>query len=261
MSYLDSILEQKAKEVAALKRRHTRSDFASFEFAHAHTLSLKSAIESGRPAIIAEMKKASPSRGLIRQQFDPISIAQQYQKAGASAVSVLTDGSFFSGSLEHLKMARPFLSVPILRKDFVLDPLQLHESKAYGADAVLLIAAALDAKLLRDLQQEAEAIGLECLVEVHTEEELSQLDWHHTRILGINNRDLLTFQVDTRRTEQLLPHVPDGILVVSESGFSGPEEILRLHRSGVDAFLIGETFMRAPDPGVALQTLRKGLQP
>ncbi len=261
MSYLTTILEQKNNEVAALKRRYSRPDFDSFEFTHARTLSLKSAIESDKPAIIAEMKKASPSRGLICREFDPASIAQQYQKAGASAVSILTDGPFFSGSLEHLQMARPFLSVPILRKDFLLDPLQLHEARAYGADAVLLIAAALDANLLRDLQQEAETIGLECLVEVHTEDELSRLDWHRTRILGINNRDLLTFRVDTGTTERLLPLVPDGVLVVSESGFSSPAEIQRLHRSGVDAFLIGEVFMRAADPGLALQTLLEDLRP
>ena len=260
MSYLTGILEQKFNEVAALRRRYSKSDFDSFEFTHAHPRSLKSALRADKPAIIAEMKKASPSRGVIRGDFDPVSIAQQYQKAGASAVSILTDGPFFSGSMEHVRMARPFLSVPILRKDFLLDSLQLYEAKAYGADAVLLIAAALDAELLHDLQREAAEIGLECLVEVHTQDEMSLLDWRHTEVLGINNRNLLTFQVDTGMTERLLPHVPDEILVVSESGFNGPEEIRRLHKCGVDAFLIGEAFMRETDPGSALQTLREGLQ-
>ena len=261
MSYLTNILEQKINEVAALKRRYSRSDFDSFERMHLQPLSLISAIQEVKPAIIAEMKKASPSRGVIRRDFDPVSIAQQYQKAGASAVSILTDGPFFSGSLEHVQMARPFLSVPILRKDFLLDSLQLYEAKAYGADAVLLIAAALDPNLLSDLQQEAAAIGLECLVEVHTQDEMSRLDWHHIRVLGINNRDLLTFQVDIGLTERLLPDVPEDVVVVSESGLSGLEEIRRLQRSGVDTFLIGEAFMSAPDPGLALQTLREGLKP
>ena len=261
MSYLTTILEQKNKEVAALRLRCSRSDFDSFELSHRQPLSLKSAMLADKPAIIAEMKKASPSRGVIRREYDPVSIAQQYQKAGASAVSILTDGPFFSGSLEHLQMARPYLSVPILRKDFLLDSLQLYEAKAYGADAILLIVAALDASLLRDLQQEAAAIGLECLIEVHTHDELSGLDWQQTQILGIKNRDLLTFQVDIGLTERILPYVPDGVLAVSESGLTGPEEIRRLQSSGVDAFLIGEAFMRAPDPGIALQTLREGLRP
>jgi indole-3-glycerol phosphate synthase len=260
MNHLTTILEQKRKEVSALKRRYSRLDFGSFEFAGRQTLSLSSAIRADKPAIIAEMKKASPSRGLIRREYNPVTISRQYQKGGASAVSVLTDGPFFSGSLEHMQMARQVLSVPILRKDFLLDPLQLHEAKAYGADAVLLIAAILDGHHLCDLQLEAAAIGLECIVEVHRRDELDQLDWHHTRILGINNRDLLTFQVATQITERLLPYIPDGILVVSESGFTGPDEIRRLNRAGVDAFLIGESFMRAPDPGLALQTLREGVR-
>jgi indole-3-glycerol phosphate synthase len=260
MNYLTTILEQKNKEVAALKLRYVQSDFASFEYTSRQTISLKSAIRAGKPAIIAEMKKASPSRGVIRPQFDPVAIAQQYQRAGASAVSVLTDEHFFCGSLEHMRNARPFLSIPIMRKDFLVDSFQLHEAKAYGADAVLLIAAAMDPNLICELQQEAAAIGLECLVEVHSKGEMDRLDWNRTTILGINNRDMLTFQVDTGLTERLLPDVPDGILVVSESGFTGPEEMRRLHEFGVDAFLLGETLMRASDPGQALQKLLDGLR-
>ena len=259
MSYLDTILAHKKLEVQQLRRRFSRKSFDSFELMSRKPLSLSPALEVKRPSIIAEIKKASPSRGLIRSDYDPAVIATQYQSAGAAAVSVLTDEKFFLGSLDHLRIARTHLAIPILRKDFIIDALQLAEAKAHGADAVLLIIAALAREQLRELQQEAASLGLECLIEVHDPHELDALDWPSTRILGVNNRNLKTFQVDVKTTEDILPLVPENVLVVSESGLGEPATMRQLHEKGVDAFLIGEAFMSAAHPGEALQTVLEAL--
>jgi len=201
------------------------------------------------------MKKASPSKGIIREPFDPTAIACGYVGAGASALSVLTDVRFFQGSLATLTLVRSLVSVPLLRKDFILDPYQLAEAKAYGADAVLLIAAAIEPARLLDLQHEAAALGLECLVEVHTEEEIASLDQGKCRIIGINNRDLATFTADLSVSLKLRPLIDRDIVVVSESGISTADDLRRLIAADIHAVLIGEAFMRKERPGEALAQL------
>jgi indole-3-glycerol phosphate synthase len=206
-------------------------------------------------SIIAEIKRASPSKGLIREDFDPVSLAHQFSANGASALSVLTETDFFQGSLEYLERIRRSVAVPLLRKDFILESYQIIEARSFGADAMLLIAALLDAALLGDLRSEAETAGLDALVEVHTEAELDIALEAGCRLIGINNRDLRTFEVNLETTTRLLPRVPAGIPVVCESGIEGLAQIERLEQMGVHSFLIGETLMRAPDPGAKLREL------
>jgi indole-3-glycerol phosphate synthase len=204
--------------------------------------------------VIAELKKASPSRGTIREHFDPAAIAREYVEAGAHALSVLTDVHFFQGTIRTLELIREHTPVPLLRKDFIIDEYQLHEAKAFGADAVLLIAAALPAERLRALHAAAGELGLECLVEVHSEEEIASLDLSQVRCVGINNRDLATFDTDIRTSLRLRPLLPDSVTVVSESGIGTPQDIAALGRCGIHAVLVGETFMRAEHPGDALKS-------
>jgi len=211
-----------------------------------------------KPRIIAEVKKASPSAGLIRADFDPVAIASIYARHGAAAISVLTDGKFFQGELRFLTAIRQHVQVPLLRKDFVVDPYQLYEARWYGADAVLLIAAALDVPQLIDLAALSRELGLEPLVEVHTAAELEKALEGSCRIIGINNRDLHTFRTDIATTLELLQHIPPGYLVVSESGLRDHATLTRLAAHGVAAFLIGESLMREPDIGAKLDELRGG---
>ena len=211
-----------------------------------------------RRAIIAEVKKASPSKGIIRADFDPLRVARSYAANGAVAISVLTEERHFQGSLEHLAAIRTAVSVPLLRKDFLFDPYQLHEARAFGADAVLLITAILDDVLLRDLLQLAGELQLSALVEVHEGAELERALGSGARLLGINNRDLRTFRTSLATTEELAPRVPADALVVTESGVETSADIERLERAGVRAFLIGETLMRAADPGAKLAELLGG---
>ena len=210
---------------------------------------------SGGRRIIAEIKKASPSKGLIRADFDPVSIAQDYAAHGANAISVLTEERYFQGSLHYLEQIHDAVRVPLLRKDFMLDPYQIVEAKSYGADAVLLIAAMLDPGLMRELREQAEAFSLDALVEVHTEAELESALGAGARLIGINNRDLKTFAVDLATTERLAPRVPSGALAVCESGIDNLEQIRRVEKFGVHAFLIGESLMRAAQPGQQLAEL------
>lgn len=205
--------------------------------------------------IIAEVKRASPSQGLIRADFDPVAIADDYAGHGASAISVLTEERFFQGSLRYLEEIRDAVSVPLLRKDFIVEGYQLLEARAYGADAVLLIAAVLDGSLLRELREEAAGLTLEALVEVHTEAELGRALDAGARVIGINNRDLKTFAVDLATTEKLVPLIPAGVTIVCESGIDRPEQMERVERTGVRVFLIGEALMRAPRPGKKLEEL------
>jgi len=207
--------------------------------------------------IIAEVKKASPSKGLIRADFDPMAIAREYAAGGASAISVLTEERFFQGSLLHLEEIRNAVTIPLLRKDFVLDPYQIVEAKAYGADAVLFIAAMLDAGLLRELREQASELSLDALVEVHTEKELEGAVAAGAQLVGINNRDLKTFEVSLSTTERLAPLVPANTPAVCESGIDSVEQIRRVERLGIHIFLIGESLMRAPKPGKKLSELLK----
>lgn len=205
-------------------------------------------------SVIAEIKKASPSRGLIRQDFDPETIARSYEKAGAAAISVLTDQTFFGGSLQDLTMVRRAVSIPVLRKDFIVDRYQLLESRVAGADAVLLIAAVLGQELAEFLEM-SRSLGLEVLVETHTEEEVLLALASGAPIIGINNRDLKTFEVNLRTTLDLAPLVPTDRVLVSESGIRDKQDLIRLAGAGVRAVLVGETLMRAEDPGQKLKEL------
>ena len=205
--------------------------------------------------IIAEVKRASPSRGLIRADFDVVKIARDFSLNGASALSVLTEERFFQGSLSYLERIKKEVSLPLLRKDFILDGYQLLEAKSFGADAVLFIVALLDPVLLRELKDQANSLSLDSLVEVHTEAELECALKAEASLIGINNRDLRTFEVKLETTERLLPRVPAGTLVVCESGIEGREQIKRLESLGVHIFLVGEALMRAPDPGEKLREL------
>lgn len=207
------------------------------------------------PAVIAEIKKASPSRGVIRPDFDPAAIARAYQAGGATCLSVLTDREFFQGDNEYLVQARASCSLPVLRKDFIVDPWQVQEAAAIGADCILLIVAALTDGQMAGLEASAEDAGLDVLVEVHDADELQRALRLRTRLIGINNRDLHTFEVDLQTTLSLLARVPDDRLLVTESGILGREDVALMRRHDVHVFLVGEAFMRAPDPGVALREL------
>jgi indole-3-glycerol phosphate synthase len=214
------------------------------------------------PAVIAEIKKASPSKGLIRSAFDPAWLARRYRAGGAAALSVLTDEPYFQGSLRNLEMASAATPLPCLRKDFIFDEYQIVEARAHRADAILLIAAALDGSDLKRLAQAARSLTLDVLVEVHTGEELNcvldALGETGADAIGVNNRDLKTFEVSAETSIALAGRIPASVVRVTESGISTHEDIVRLREAGFDAFLIGESLMRQPDPGVALADLLKG---
>jgi indole-3-glycerol phosphate synthase len=212
-------------------------------------------LRRGGIAIIAEVKKASPSRGVIRPDFDPVAIARAYEDAGAAGVSVLTEERFFQGHIDHVAQIRRAVKLPILRKDFLIDPYQVVEARAYGADAVLLIVAVLGNRQLDEMLTAASEHGLDVLVEVHDESELERALAAGAEIIGINNRDLRSFVTTLATAERLRPLVPAGAIPVAESGISGPADIARLRRAGFDAFLIGETLMRASDPAAKLREL------
>jgi indole-3-glycerol phosphate synthase len=208
-----------------------------------------------RVKIIAEVKCASPSRGILREDFNPIEIAKSYKEGGASALSVLTDKRYFKGDLSHLRDVRNAVSIPLLRKDFIIDPYQVYEARYYGADAVLLIAAALDKRTIAELLNLTHSLGMNAIVEVHNEEELERALTARSEIIGINNRDLKTFTVSLDVSIKLSRLIPNGKVVVSESGFSSSEEIKRLKNEGIRVFLVGETFMKASDPGKELRAM------
>jgi indole-3-glycerol phosphate synthase len=245
------LVEQRKKEtpIAELKDRPFYSD--------REALSLVEALKEKGMSFIAEVKKASPSKGVIRDDFDPATIAQQYADNDVSAISVLTEPLHFQGSIEHLAWIRAHVQdVPLLRKDFIVDPYQLVEARAVGADAVLLIATALDAGQLSELHHAATELGLNCLVEVYSEEDLDKIDWNQVQILGVNNRDLTTFKVDIENSLRIFENVPRNVGRVAESGLSDPDTLVRLREAGVNGVLIGEHFMRADHPGAALTDLR-----
>lgn len=259
MRMLDEILAHKRDEIVQRKRKVSEAGFR--EMAHENPSpgglrdALLSAIEQDRPAVIAELKRASPSRGVIREDFDPTAIAGSYQRGGAAALSVLTDARYFKGSGVVLELARRGATLPILRKDFILDPYQIYESCAMGAAAILLIVAALPDDELKELQQLARTFGLDVLVEVHDGEELERAAAAGADLIGINNRDLQNFDVSLETTLQLAPQAPEDAVVVSESGIHTAQDIAQVRACGVHAFLIGESLMRADDPGIQLAEL------
>jgi indole-3-glycerol phosphate synthase len=262
---LQRILAHKREDVAARKARvssaglRTRCEGAPPPRGFA--AAVRTRVAAGKPAVIAEVKKASPSKGLIRADFDPAAIARSYARGGATCLSVLTDVEFFQGSDEYLREAREACALPVLRKDFTIDRYQVEEARAIGADAILLIAAAHDNAALANLHAYARQYGLDVLVEVHDAVDLQRAlplpDPAHT-LIGINNRNLRTFETSIETTLLLRPDVPADRLLVTESGIATREEVARLRAAGVDAFLVGETLMRADDPGAALAGLFAG---
>ena len=256
---LARILATKADEVAAAKRARPPADVAAAARAQSPPRdfegALRAKIAAGRPAVIAEIKKASPSRGVLRADFDPPAIAASYERGGAACLSVLTDRTYFQGDPAHLAAARAACALPVLRKDFIVDEYQVAEARAMGADAILLIVAALSDAHLAVLEACAREFDMAVLVEVHDRAELDRALLLATPLIGINNRDLRTFDVSLATTLELLPSIPAGKLVVTESGVLAPADVATLTASGVRAFLVGEAFMRAPDPGTALAEL------
>jgi len=256
---LAKILAVKAEEVATarqlrseaevLREAQMRQDVRGFAQAIADK------IAAGKPGVIAEIKKASPSRGVLRERFVPAEIAATYAAHGAACLSVLTDVQFFQGSHDHLRQARAACSLPVLRKDFIIDPYQIISARALGADCVLLIAAALAPAQLHELEACAIELGMDVLVEVHDADELDTALTLKTPLVGINNRNLRTFETSLQNTLDLLPRIPEGKRVVTESGIATPEDIRRMRAQGVHAFLVGEAFMRAPEPGAELARL------
>jgi indole-3-glycerol phosphate synthase len=216
---------------------------------------LRAEIAGGRAGVIAEAKRASPSKGLLRAQYDPAAIARSYEQGGAACLSVLTDRDYFQGAPEHLGAARAACALPVLRKDFTIDAYQVHEARAMGADCILLIAAALEPAAMRALEDVAFELGMAVLVEVHDARELEAALGLRTPLIGVNNRDLRTFDTRLERTLELLPRVPPQRLVVSESGIGTREDVQRLWTGGTRAFLVGEAFMRSSEPGISLKSL------
>jgi indole-3-glycerol phosphate synthase len=253
MNRLHEILRAKRGEIERL--RSHRVELESKARSRENFRGFRSALERDNLAVIAEVKKASPSAGIIAHSFNPIEIAEDYELNGANAISVLTDAKFFHGDLEDLGDVRSVVSLPLLRKDFILDEIQIVESVANGADAILLIVAALDQAQLVDLLRAAARYRLDALVEVHTDEELQRALDAGTKIIGINNRDLATFDVDLAVTERICREVPDDIVLVSESGIKTPADVARLKACGVDAILVGEALMRAE---LSIEQLRAG---
>ncbi|HZM34742.1 MAG TPA: indole-3-glycerol phosphate synthase TrpC [Burkholderiales bacterium] len=255
MTILDRIVEAKRAEVASAKTRVPEHRLSELVREAPPPRDFTGALRARNPAVIAEIKRASPSRGVLRADFDPASIARSYERAGAACLSVLTDREFFQGAPEHLRAARTACALPVLRKDFVIDPYQVLESRAMGADCVLLIAACLAPDRMAQLESAAHALDMAVLVEVHDADELDAALHLHTPLMGVNNRNLKTFETRLETTLELLPRVPEGRLLVAESGILERADVSRLRSAGVDAFLVGEAFMRAPDPGAALQHL------
>jgi len=256
---LQRILAVKAEEVAAaqavlplaLLKAQAREAAPARDFAGA----LRAKIAAGRAAVIAEVKKASPSKGVLREQFDPAAIAASYERHGAACLSVLTDRQFFQGALDDLKAARGACALPVLRKDFMVDPYQVYEARAAGADCILLIVAALEPGRMAELEGIALELGMAVLVEVHDGAELDAALRLRTPLLGINNRNLRTFETTLDTTLGLLGRVPPDRLVITESGILKPEDVQRMRARQVHGFLVGEAFMRAADPGAELRRL------
>ena len=256
---LNKIVAVKREEVAAALGKKSlaamRADAESRVLTRDFEGAMRAKIAAGQAAVIAEIKKASPSKGVLRAEFIPADIAQSYAEHGAACLSVLTDKQFFQGSVDYLKQARASCDLPVLRKDFTVDAYQVYEARAMGADAILLIAACLDDAQMADLEAIARGLDMAVLVEVHDRAELERALKLKTRLVGINNRNLRTFEVDLQTTLDMLPDVPADRLLVTESGILSAADVRRMRDANVHAFLVGEAFMRAAEPGEALAKL------
>lgn len=256
---LKKIIARKHEEVAERSARRTYAEWQAQALeqppARGFNAALRARLAAGAPAVIAEIKKASPSKGLLREPFEPAAIARSYAEHGAACLSVLTDRDFFQGHEDYLREARAACTLPVIRKDFLVDPYQVVEARAIGADCVLLIVAALDDATLARLYGLSRELGMDVLVEVHDAEELERALRLDLDLVGINNRDLRSFEVSLDTTIALLPRIPAGVTVVTESGILAPADVARMQAHGVNAFLVGEAFMRAADPGARLAEL------
>ena len=256
---LKKILDHKEKEIAEKQQRVPLSQMQEWakegDAKRPFEMMLRGAASTDKPGVIAEIKRASPSQGIIREDFDPMAIARSYQFGGATCISVLTDNEFFKGGGPVLELARKACSLPALRKDFIIDPFQVYESRVLGADCILLIVAALDDEHLNVLYELSKEQNLDVLIEVHDDAELKRAMTLNPTMLGINNRNLNSFDVDLQTTLGLLELIPDDCLVVTESGIHTEEDVKLMQGSGVNSFLVGEAFMRAPDPGQKLKEL------
>ncbi len=256
---LKKIIHRKQQEIGERKAL-TSMDDLMIEAKHASPVrgfvdSMKRHIAAGEAAVIAEIKKASPSKGVMRENFVPAEIAKSYQAGGAACLSVLTDVDFFQGSDDYLKQARAACSLPVIRKDFIIDPYQLYEARAMGADCILLIVAVLDDQQMRGLYTLARELGMDVLIEVHDAAELQRALPLNADLVGINNRNLRTFETSLNTTLGLLAQIPEGRIVVTESGIHSSSDVKRMRDNQVNAFLVGEAFMRADDPGAELNAL------
>jgi indole-3-glycerol phosphate synthase len=260
---LNQIVAVKHEEIAAARKKKplnvVREDAESRVLTRDFEAALRAKIGAGQAAVIAEIKKASPSKGVLREDFIPADIAQSYAEGdgstSAACLSVLTDRQFFQGSSDYLKQARASCDLPVLRKDFMVDPYQIYEARSMGADAILLIAACLDDARMADLEATAHSLNMAVLVEVHDRDELQRALQLKTRLVGINNRNLRSFEVSLKTTLDMLPDVPPDRLLITESGILGRADVKQMRSAGVHAFLVGEAFMRAPEPGLALAEL------
>ena len=259
---LKKIIINKVEEVASRQKNISLAELKNRCFGDLKNRELRSfsgalsaKIKDGSPAIVAEIKKASPSKGVIRENFDPAQIACSYQQGGAACLSVLTESKYFQGSDDYLKIARNITSLPVLRKDFMIDPYQVYESYVLGADCVLLIVAALDQKTLEELHEISLELGLDILVEVHNEEELERALLIDNPMIGINNRNLHTFDTNIQTTIDLLNKIPKDRIIITESGILTPKDVATLREFKVNAFLVGEIFMRADNPGLKLSEM------
>ncbi len=259
-SILSKVLDYKKLEIAELKKRFSRSELETLAAEASPPRDFSSSLLRGvQPRIIAEIKKASPSKGVIAENFDPVLTAKQYQQNGAAALSVLTDENFFQGSLSNMQKAKREVSVPVLRKDFLVDPHQIYESRAHGADAVLLIVAAMEStSRLSELLSVSRSLGMEPLVEVHKESEVEMALDAQSLVIGINNRDLESFEVDLSVSKRLAPLINKDKVIVSESGITSSSEMVVLSEYGINAFLVGEGLMMSSNPGKALSAIIQG---
>ncbi len=256
---LKRIVQRKREEIAQRQRQRTVEQLseavASASPVRGFAAAIEHRIQQGQAAVIAEIKKASPSKGVIRKHFHPAQIAASYQRGGAACLSVLTDVDFFQGSDAYLQQARAACSLPVIRKDFIIDAYQVYEARAMGADCILLIVACLEDGRMAALNDLAHELGMDVLIEVHDELELERALPLGNRLIGINNRNLRTFEVDLQITLSLLGQIPEGQIPVTESGIHTPSDVALMREHGVHAFLVGESFMRADDPGARLQAL------
>ena len=255
MSVLERILEVKRGEIAAAKERFPLATVEARAKAAPPVRDFVAALRARRPAVIAEIKKSSPSRGVLRENFEPAAIARSYEKGGAACISVLTDRQFFQGDAAHLAAARGACALPVLRKDFVIEPYQVFESRVFGADCILLIAACLTQPQMIELEGLAGSLGMAVLVEVHDAKELEAALTLRTPLIGVNNRNLKTFETRLDTTLELVPRIPPSRIVVTESGILAATDVARMRSAGVNTFLVGEAFMRSEDPGAALASL------